>query len=163
MTLLDQEPVVVPAQATPPDADTSAPASPDAAGLLGRDATSRPPASARRRRCARPPPARSPRPSAAWMVGGLFDGRIAPRAIALLGVLVGCGLTALSFRSRRPAVLQWAVFPVAAIVGARAGRARPPAAAPPTCPDWSPRRSAAAGCCRRRCRSTRAGASCSWC
>ena len=56
--------------------------------------------------------------AAAWMVGGLFDGRIVPRGVALLGVVIGCALAALSTRSRRPAVLQWAVVPTAAVAGA---------------------------------------------
>jgi hypothetical protein len=118
MTLLDQEPALVPTQAPPPDADASAPTGAEATAPLGREADEASPGLSPAQALRTAAAGALSASSAAWMVGGLFDGVIAPRAIALLGVLVGCALTVLSFRSRRPAVLQWAVFPVAAIVGA---------------------------------------------
>lgn len=117
MTVLDQEPLVVPAQAKPDEADPTAPIDPALPPLNGDDdepSTGLNPGQVLRTAAA----GALATCSAAWMVGGLFDGRIAPRLIALLGVLVGCALTTLSFRSGRPAILQWSVFPVSAVVGA---------------------------------------------
>jgi hypothetical protein len=55
--------------------------------------------------------------SAAWLAGGLIRGAMLPRALALLGVVIGVGLVFLSFRLAKPAVLQYLVVPVAALAG----------------------------------------------
>lgn len=55
---------------------------------------------------------------AAWLAGGLLREPLQARAIGLGGALLGSVLIALSMRLRRPAVLQYAVLPVAALVGA---------------------------------------------
>ncbi|HEX9713823.1 MAG TPA: transglutaminaseTgpA domain-containing protein [Actinomycetota bacterium] len=55
--------------------------------------------------------------AAAWMAGGLFRG-VAPRAIALGGVLLGAGLIVWSTRTRRPTVVQYLVLPAAIVGGA---------------------------------------------
>lgn len=56
--------------------------------------------------------------AAAWLVARLFRGGIEPFAAVGAGVAVGVILTWLSFRTSRPTVLQAAVLPVSAIVGA---------------------------------------------
>lgn len=55
--------------------------------------------------------------SAAWMTAGVFRGW-SPKAVAVLGALIGVGLTTYSFRLRRPSVLQYLVVPAAMVVGA---------------------------------------------
>jgi hypothetical protein len=54
----------------------------------------------------------------AWLVARLFRGGLEPYAATVAGVLVGAGLTYLSFKTRRPAALQCLVPVVAAVVGA---------------------------------------------
>lgn len=54
----------------------------------------------------------------AWVAGGLLQSASLARAVGALGVAIGVGLMALSTRSARPALLQYAVLPVSAIVGA---------------------------------------------
>lgn len=56
--------------------------------------------------------------AAAWMVGGLFRGGFTPRGIAAAGVALGVGIAYLSTRFPRGAVLQYAVVPAAAVLGA---------------------------------------------
>jgi hypothetical protein len=53
---------------------------------------------------------------AGWMVGGMFRGAL-PRAICLLGALLGSGLATLALRTRRPAPLLYLVVPVSALAG----------------------------------------------
>ena len=53
----------------------------------------------------------------AWMVSRLFRGTATPLAVALLGVAIGVGIIALSYRLRRPGLAQYLVLPVAVIVG----------------------------------------------
>lgn len=54
--------------------------------------------------------------AAAVLVGGLFIGPLATM-IGLAAVAVGAGLVTLSYRLRRPALLQWFVVPVLAVFG----------------------------------------------
>jgi transglutaminase-like putative cysteine protease len=55
--------------------------------------------------------------SSAWMASRLFRGPL-PMLVALAGIGVGAGLTFLSARLGRSAIVQYAVLPVAAVVGA---------------------------------------------
>lgn len=55
--------------------------------------------------------------AAVWMASGIFRGW-APRIVALSGVALGAVVVALSHRSRRPAIVQYAALPAAVIVGA---------------------------------------------
>ena len=54
---------------------------------------------------------------AAWMSAGIFHGAL-PRAIAILGALVGVGGVAYSFRTRYPSAIQYATLPFALVIGA---------------------------------------------
>lgn len=54
---------------------------------------------------------------AAWVVGGIFRD-FSAHLVALVGVAIGGGIVLLSSRSRSGAILQLAVAPVAAVVGA---------------------------------------------
>jgi hypothetical protein len=54
--------------------------------------------------------------ASAFLGAGLVRG-VTPRLIALLGVALGVGFTSLSFRFRRPALVQYAVLPVAVLLG----------------------------------------------
>lgn len=56
--------------------------------------------------------------AAAWMATGLLRGTFAPRAIAFAGAAIGVGIVTMSMRMPKPAVFQYLVVPVAAIVGA---------------------------------------------
>lgn len=53
----------------------------------------------------------------AWMAGGLFRGDLG-RVAAMVGAVIGVGLIAVSYRVRRPLVVQYMVLPVAMIAGA---------------------------------------------
>lgn len=55
--------------------------------------------------------------AAGWMCAGIFKGWPA-RAVAVAGALVGSGLVAASYRSRRPAMIQYLVLPIAIVLGA---------------------------------------------
>lgn len=55
--------------------------------------------------------------AAGWMAAGVFDGSFA-RVVALLGALLGAGMVALSYRLRRPSVIQYLIAPVAVVAGA---------------------------------------------
>lgn len=55
--------------------------------------------------------------AAGWLAGGLFDGMV-PRFIGVLGAAIGAGMVALSYRSRRTAMVQYLGIGVAALVGA---------------------------------------------
>lgn len=48
--------------------------------------------------------------AAVWMASGIFRGW-APRIVALSGVALGAVVVALSHRSRRPAIVQYAALP----------------------------------------------------
>ena len=54
---------------------------------------------------------------AGWMAAGVFEG-FAPRLVAVAAALLGAGLVALSYRVRRPALLQYFTLPVAIVAGA---------------------------------------------
>lgn len=56
--------------------------------------------------------------SVAWMAGGLFESPYFARACGLGGVLVASGLLAVSLRMGRRAFAQYAVLPIAAVLGA---------------------------------------------
>lgn len=55
--------------------------------------------------------------AAAWMSAGVFQGAL-PRAVAIVGSLVGVGFITFSFRSRRPSLIQYMVLPAALLLGA---------------------------------------------
>lgn len=54
---------------------------------------------------------------AGWMAASLFRG-IAPRLTVIAGAILGAGMVALSYRTRRPSLVQYLVAPVAVVVGA---------------------------------------------
>ena len=54
---------------------------------------------------------------AGWMAAGVFEG-VAPRLVAVAAALLGAGIVALSYRVRRPALLQYFTLPVAIVAGA---------------------------------------------
>jgi transglutaminase-like putative cysteine protease len=54
---------------------------------------------------------------AGWLCASLFSGAFA-RVVALLGSLIGAGLASLSYRTRRPGLVQTMVIPVTLMVGA---------------------------------------------
>lgn len=54
---------------------------------------------------------------AAWMAAGLFAG-LQARVVAVLGAGVGAGMVMLSYRVRKPALVQSLVVPMAVLVGA---------------------------------------------
>lgn len=56
--------------------------------------------------------------AAAWVAGNLLRGALLARGMAAVGALIGAGLLYLGKRSSRPALAQYAVLPVAALVGA---------------------------------------------
>ncbi len=55
--------------------------------------------------------------AAAWMCAGLFRG-LFPKAVALIGPLLGAGMVAFSYRTRRPSIVQYLALPAALLVGA---------------------------------------------
>jgi hypothetical protein len=55
--------------------------------------------------------------AAGWMVAGVFDGSFA-RVLAVLGALIGVGTTAVSYRAKVVATVQYLVLPIAVVVGA---------------------------------------------
>jgi hypothetical protein len=55
--------------------------------------------------------------AAAWMSAGVFRGWL-PRVVGMLGALIGVGIITFSFRSRRPAFMQYMVLPAALLLGA---------------------------------------------
>lgn len=54
--------------------------------------------------------------AAAWMAGGLFRSPYA-RLVGIVGVLIGVGVVMASYVSRRPAVVQYLVVPIATLAG----------------------------------------------
>ncbi len=54
---------------------------------------------------------------AAWMAAGLFKGAF-PRIVGVAGAVLGASMIALSYRSRRPSLVQYLVAPAAALLGA---------------------------------------------
>lgn len=52
-----------------------------------------------------------------WLIAGAFEG-LAPKLVALTAALAGPGLVALSYRTRRPAIVQYAALPLAVVAGA---------------------------------------------
>jgi hypothetical protein len=56
--------------------------------------------------------------AAAWLVGGLFRNALLARGLAVLGVVVGAAIVTASYRLARSTVGQYAVLPIAAVVGA---------------------------------------------
>lgn len=54
---------------------------------------------------------------AGWMAAGIFHGAL-PRAIAILGALIGVGGVAYSYRTRYPSAIQYATLPFALVIGA---------------------------------------------
>lgn len=55
--------------------------------------------------------------AAAWMCAGLFRG-LFPKGVALIGPLLGAGMVAFSYRTRRPSIVQYLALPAALLVGA---------------------------------------------
>ena len=55
--------------------------------------------------------------AAGWMIAGIFAGGL-PRLLGLLGPVIGAGMVALSYRTRRPSVVQYLILPVAVAIGA---------------------------------------------
>jgi transglutaminase-like putative cysteine protease len=55
--------------------------------------------------------------AAGWMAAGIFRGAL-PRIVGLLGPIVGVGVVALSYRTKRPTVVQYLALPACALVGA---------------------------------------------
>ncbi len=55
--------------------------------------------------------------AAAWMLAGIFQG-VLPKVMALAAAAAGPGLVAASYRTRRPAVVQYLALPLALAAGA---------------------------------------------
>ena len=55
--------------------------------------------------------------AAGWMCAGIFRGSM-PRLVGLLGPLVGVGVIALSYRTRRPSIIQYLALPTCMLTGA---------------------------------------------
>lgn len=55
--------------------------------------------------------------AAGWMATGVFRGTF-PKVVALVGAALGVGLVALSYRTRRPSIIQYLALPAAVVVGA---------------------------------------------
>lgn len=54
--------------------------------------------------------------AAGWMCAGLFRGPF-PRVVALIGPVIGAGLVALSYRTRRPSLVQYLALPAGVLAG----------------------------------------------
>ncbi len=55
--------------------------------------------------------------AAAWLLAGVFAGAL-PKVVAMLAAVAGPALVAISYRTRRPAVVQYLALPIAAAAGA---------------------------------------------
>ena len=55
--------------------------------------------------------------AAGWMCAGIFRGGF-PRLVGLLGPLVGVGVIAISYRTKRPSLIQYMALPACMLVGA---------------------------------------------
>ena len=55
--------------------------------------------------------------AAGWMCAGIFRGVFA-KGIAVLGAAIGTGIVGVSYRTRRPSIVQYLALPVAIVVGA---------------------------------------------
>ncbi len=55
--------------------------------------------------------------AAGWMCAGIFRGSLA-KVIAVLGAAIGTGIVGISYRTRRPSIVQYLALPVAIVAGA---------------------------------------------